>query len=258
MFYKNSNVPVEERDNDLLKRMTLDDKMAQMSMTLLNVIKLYKFRRRLEFQKNGINMKNLKILLTVIIVLIICNSGCNAQSQMMANCSFEEGNVSKLQIILRHPDDPLVVFAAEELQRYVRQLFGFQPSLFRGETDGDAWTTILLGVEIDESLSEQGYVIRRIQHEGKPALLVTGGSARATLWAVYEVISNWGVHFLVQGDVFPEKAGSFHLPDLDIKREPVFPCREFRVVNDILNTTVFWNLDQHKKLFDQLVKLRFT
>ena len=258
MFYKNPNAPVEQRVNDLPKRMTLDDKIAQMSMTLLNVIKLKKFRRRLEFQKNGIIMKNLKILLTVIIVLIICNFESNAQSQVIANSSFGEDYVSKLQIILCHPDDPLVVFAAEELQRYVRQLFEFQPSLFRGETGGNAATTILLGAEIDESLSEQGYMIRRIQHDGKPAMLITGGSARAILWAVYEVISNWGVHFLVQGDVFPEKAGSFHLPDLDIKREPVFPCREFRVVNDIPNTTVLWSLGQHKKLFDQLVKLRFT
>ena len=228
-------------------------------MTLLNVIKLKKFRGTSEFYKNRNIMKNLKILITVIIVLIICNLGSDAQSQMMENSSFGEGNVSKLQIILRHPDDPLVVFAAEELQRYVLQLFGFQPSLYRGETGGgDFAMIILLGAEIDESLSEQGYVIRRIQHEGKPAMLIKGGSARATLWAVYELISNWGVHFLVQGDVFPGKAGSFYLPDLDIKREPVFPSREFRVVNDIANTTVFWSLDQHKKLFDQLVKLRFT
>ena len=117
-------------------------------------------------------MKNSKILLAIIVVLSICNFGNNAQSQMMANSSFGEGYVNKLQIIIRQPDEPLMVFAAGELQRYVRQLFGFQPSLFRGETDRDVATTILLGWEVDESLSEQGYVIRRIQHHSKPDVVM--------------------------------------------------------------------------------------
>ena len=163
-----------------------------------------------------------------------------------------------LQIVLRQPEERLVVFAVEELQRYVRRLFGFHPPVLRGRSGGDAETSILLGGETNQSLSEQGYVIRPMEHNGRPALLVAGGSPRATMWAVYEIVSSWGVHFLVQGDVFPEEATALRLPDLDLKREPVFPCREFRVVNDIPNTTVFWSLDEHKNLFDQLAKLRFT
>lgn len=166
--------------------------------------------------------------------------------------------MNPLQIVLRQPEEPLVVFAAEELQRYVRRLFGFHPPICCGESGGDAATSILLGGEVNESLSEQGYVIRPIAHNGKPALVVAGGSPRATMWAAYEIVANWGVHFLVQGDVFPEEAGPFHLPDVDAKQEPVFPHREFRVVNDITNTTVYWSLDEHKNLFDQLAKLRFT
>ncbi|MFH1009274.1 MAG: hypothetical protein V1800_17505 [Candidatus Latescibacterota bacterium] len=166
--------------------------------------------------------------------------------------------MNKLQIVLRQPEEPLVVFTAEELQRYVRRLFGFHPPIIRGQSGGDGATSILLGGDPDESSSEQGYVIRPVTHRGKPALLATGGSARATMWAAYEIVANWGVHFLVQGDVFPEDAGPFHLPELDLRREPVFPCREFRVLNDITNTTAYWSLDEHKNLFDQLAKLRFT
>ncbi len=202
-------------------------------------------------------MKDIKILLTLIVVLAIF--GKNAQSQPIPYSSSGKDYENELQIIINQQDDPLVNFAAKELQRYVRVLFGFHPPIYQGKTDsGNAKASILLGGEVDKSLSAQGYVIRRIEYDGKPALLIIGGSARAILWAAYEVISNWGVHYLVQGDVFPENTGSFHLPDMDIKREPVFPNREFRVVNDIANTTVFWSLDQHKKLFDQLVKLKFT
>jgi len=202
-------------------------------------------------------MQGLKVLINLIVVIVIF--GKNAQSQQMTNASYGKGHVNELQIIIQQPDDPLVVFAANELQRYARELFGFTPPIFRdGKDHGNSKTTILLGGKVDKSLSDQGYKIHQTRYEHTPALIITGGSARAILWATYEVISNWGVHYLVQGDVFPDNAGSFHLPNLDIKREPVFPNREFRVVNDIANTTVFWSLDQHKKLFDQLVKLRFT
>jgi len=44
MLYKNSNVPVEHRVSDLLKRMTLDEKISQMCMTSLS---------RLKFDNNG-------------------------------------------------------------------------------------------------------------------------------------------------------------------------------------------------------------
>ena len=202
-------------------------------------------------------MKDLKILLTLIVVVAIF--GKDVQSQQMTNISYGKGHVNELQIIIHQPGDPLVVFAANELQRYVRELFGFSAPIFRdGKDHGNSKTTILLGGKVDKSLSDQGYKIHQTRYEHTPALIINGGSARAILWAAYEVISNWGVHYLVQGDVFPDNAGFFHLPNLDIKREPVFPRREFRVVNAIANTTVFWSLSQHKKLLDQLVKLRFT
>lgn len=194
-------------------------------------------------------MKGLKIQIYLIVVLTII--GENVQSRPMANSSYGEGYVNELQIVINQQDDPLIIFAANELQRYVRELFGFSPHIFlEGENHENSKTTILLGGKVDKSFSDQGYAIRRMQYSGKPALLITGGSARAILWAAYEVISNWGVHYLVQEDVFPDDAGAYHLPNLDIKREPIFPRREFRVVNAIANTTVFWSLDQHKSLIN--------
>ncbi len=44
MLYKDPNVPVEQRVSDLLKRMTLEEKISQMSMTSLS---------KLKFDKNG-------------------------------------------------------------------------------------------------------------------------------------------------------------------------------------------------------------
>ena len=163
-----------------------------------------------------------------------------------------------LAIVLREPVGPLVEYAAQELQRYVRQLFGFHPPLYRERIGQPASTAILLGGPANEPLSEQEYAIRPQPHEGRPTLLVTGGSPRATMWAAYELISAWGVHYLVQADVFPDKVEPFALPRLDVKRTPVFPRREFRILNELANSGMMWALNDQKRLIDQLAKLRFT
>lgn len=168
-----------------------------------------------------------------------------------------------LQIVQHQPHEPLVALAAEELRRYARLLFGFQPPVCRADGPGAqgraaAAPCIEVGARPAEALSDQGYSVRPLREGATDGLRLTGGSPRAVLWAAYEVVAAWGVHFLVQGDVLPEAPGPFRLPRLDCRREPIFPRREFRVLNDMANSGIFWSLDQHKDLFTQLAKLRFT
>ena len=56
-------------------------------------------------------------------------------------------------------------------------------------------------------LTDQGIVLRRTELQGRPALIVGGGSPQATLWAVYELVERWGVRYLVDRDVLPERSG---------------------------------------------------
>lgn len=168
-----------------------------------------------------------------------------------------------LEIMLYQQQEPLMALAAEELQRYVRRLFGFHASI--RPADGNAHLPfspsppdrIIVGQEPAEVLGEQSYTIRPAGGGGT-ALCLCGGSPRAVLWAAYELVAAWGVHYLVQGDVFPDEPVQYHLPRLDCKREPVLRRREFRVLNDTANSGVFWSVKQHQLLFDQLAKLRFT
>ena len=166
--------------------------------------------------------------------------------------------MSTLAIVLREPGEPLVEYAAKELQRYVRHLFGFHPPIRRRSADPGADNTVFLGGPASEVLSEQEYVIRPSPNDGRSGLLVVGGSPRATMWAAYELVSAWGVHFLVQGDVYPDEVGPFALPPLDVKRTPVFPRREYRILNELANSGMMWGLSDQERLVDQLAKLRFT
>lgn len=176
-----------------------------------------------ETTRNGTMTK--RTILRLLWALLVGLGGVVAAGSAQADSSRVD-NVAPppvaLAILVRQPEEALVRYAGEELQRYVRRLFGFHPPSYLQELKTRARTVIVLGGP-DESLSSQEYVIRPIRHEGAPALLVAGGSPRATLWAAYEVVSAWGVRFLVQDDVFPESAGPFGLPDLNVKRQPVFP-----------------------------------
>lgn len=149
---------------------------------------------------------------------------------------------------IRHAvtDQPLIHHAVAELCRYTRKLFGFGATV-----NGDSGDhTVTIAIDGDE----QTY---RFATTGN-AMRITAGSPRAVLWAVYELIAEWGVHYLIQGDVFPDETGLFCLPQLNVTRTPVFERREFRCINDMANSGTFWSLDQYKDLFDQLAKLRFT
>jgi hypothetical protein len=166
--------------------------------------------------------------------------------------------MQSLRIVLRDADAPLHHLAAAELQRYVRRLFGFTPPLSRGAAPADGAAAIIIEGSPRRAQGEQTYWLEPETRDGGSVLRLGGGSPRAALWAAYELIAHWGVHFLVQGDVFPDEVRPLSFPQAPVIRNPDFPVREFRIINDMANSGVFWSLEQHKLLFAQLAKLRFT
>ena len=56
-----------------------------------------------------------------------------------------------------------------------------------------------------------------------PILIVGGGSPRATIWAVYELVERWGVRYLLDHDALPAKS-KFRMPKLNVVMEPIFKC----------------------------------
>jgi len=107
-------------------------------------------------------------------------------------------------------------------------------------------------------LSDQGLVLKRGRVDGKPVLVIGGGSPRATMWAVFELVERWGVRYLLHGDVLPEKPGSFRLPDTDTTLEPALTVRQWRVVNEHAMGPVSWGLGDYRPVLDQLAKLKFN
>ena len=171
--------------------------------------------------------------------------------------------------IVTGPEAPaLERFAAEELQRYLRLLYGPTVPIVT-ERAGDTTPAVLVGspetnpaVAISglaqgwPATSDQGIVLRGNAAAGTWA--VGGGSPVATTWAVYDLVERLGVRYLLSGDVFPDDAGPLRIPDLDVHVEPVFTERIWRLMNDEPHGPEMWSLAECRRVIDQIAKMKMN
>ena len=178
-------------------------------------------------------------------------------------------NNTRIAVIVSENVPELEHFAAEQLCAYLEKLFGVQThptsnvsmeaeALFLiGSPDTDVAIQYTMEGNTFPSVSEGGFILRRVQFQGCPSLVVRGGSPRATLWAVYELVERWGVRYLLHRDVLPAPC-TFHLPDIDVVMEPTLSVRQWRVINDFACGPESWGMADYRPVLDQLAKLKFN
>ncbi|HYV27171.1 MAG TPA: hypothetical protein VFA77_06535, partial [Candidatus Eisenbacteria bacterium] len=174
--------------------------------------------------------------------------------------------VSQGIAVVAGPNAPeLEQFAARELCTYLEKLFGIEttpskvvPSL---ATDifliGNPETNPLVARKDFPRVSDQGVVLKRVKLGNSSAVIVGGGSPKATLWAVYALAEKWGVRFLLHGDVLPP-GEPFKLPSLSLQEEPGLRVRQWRVLNEHAMGPISWGVADYRPVIDQLAKLRFN
>ena len=176
---------------------------------------------------------------------------------------------ARIAVIVSENAPELERFAAKQLCNYLEKLFGVQTrptsnlsveavALFLvGSLDANVTVQGTMEEVTFPPISEQGFILRRVQCQGRPSLVVRGGSPRATLWAVYELIERWGVRYLLHRDVLPAPF-PFRLPDLDVVMEPTLSVRQWRVINDFACGPESWGMGDYRPVLDQLAKLKFN
>lgn len=165
---------------------------------------------------------------------------------------------------------PLEHFAASELQSYLKRLYGIgavithdgsqeQGShLLVGSPQSNPAVMEAMGEEAWPALSDQGILIRPARWKGQVAAIVGGGSPVATMWAAYELVEQWGVRYLLHGDVFPDRPGTFRLPEKATLREPKFQSRTWRLMNDFAMGPESWGLADNVPFINQLAKQKIN
>lgn len=173
----------------------------------------------------------------------------------------------KLAVVTVDAPSDLEQYAASELCSYLDKLFGITsapgPRLpdeaeaaFIVGAKGSVRTPDDLADQVAR-LGDQGILLRTTQWQGLPAIILAGGSPRATLWAVYELAHRWGMRSLLHGDVLPPRR-PFELPELNVALEPLLPVRQWRVVNDFPMGPESWGMDDYRPVLDQLAKMKFN
>lgn len=183
--------------------------------------------------------------------------------------TISDNAINTVAIVIGSDAPELERFAANELCNYLGKLFGIHTlpvSKVSGQTGalilvGTPETNEVLKATVSQSgfpeLTNQGLVLRNTEANGLPALIVGGGSSQATLWAVYELVAKWGVHYLPDRDVLPEPA-AFVMPKLDAVMEPSFHIRAHPTIQDFAASGESWGIADWKQLIDQLAKLKFN
>ena len=177
------------------------------------------------------------------------------QSTMIAT----NGQAAAL-IVVGNNASPSDRFVAGELQRYIEMLSGAKLAIDhrgRSEPAGEGQSLLLVGgpegneLVADaahrrqvnfEGLKPEGYILRRISLEGRPALVIGGNDEAGTMYAAYDLLERLGFVFLLTKDILPEKRADVALPALDERVEPAFRRRGVHVDNCYPNQTM-WSLD---------------
>ena len=177
---------------------------------------------------------------------------------------------------------PLEKLAANELCKYLEALYCIKTrptdqlsatsdvTLLIGSSETNPHVSAALGQGGWPAVSDQGIVLKRAKSDGEMTLVVGGGSPIATLWSVYELVERWGVRYLLDGDVIPDKIPSpskaaiargesaFPFPAQEVVQEPNLRVRQWRVINDLAIGPESWGMADYEPLLDQLAKLKFN
>lgn len=175
---------------------------------------------------------------------------------------FVAAQLSAAIVVEAGPDAPEVErYAASELRRYLKILFGDRPRgaprglrfLVGSPSTSPAVAQALRTKELP--VSAKGYAGIPSSLGGDPVFIVGGSAPAATLWAVYDLVEQWGVRYLIHRDILPDRP-VFVLARF--VREPALTVRQWRVANDMAFGPASWGIEQYKPVLDQLPKLRFN
>ena len=131
-------------------------------------------------------------------------------------------------------------------------------SIVVGTKDRPAVRALLTDAKLKaavDGLAAEQYVLKTLDYDGRPVLLIAGGDPVGTLYGAYRFAEHLGVRFYLHGDVVPDKQIALELPTLDETRKPLFNLRGIQPFHDFPEGPDWWNRDGYKAILGQLPKL---
>jgi|GEM_PF-6469431 len=151
---------------------------------------------------------------------------------------------SRAYILLSQDPSEQAVFAADQLNEYLRKMTGAELSIFRMGQKGqpDSMPAVLIGsvqshpaiaqliadkkitINITE-LGDEGFLLKTVAWNGRRSFVVAGMSEVATVYAVYDVLERFGRVGFFRHEEHVPKRSDFAIPACDIREKPYFKTR---------------------------------
>ncbi|MFP4055666.1 MAG: hypothetical protein ACLF0G_02220 [Candidatus Brocadiia bacterium] len=174
------------------------------------------------------------------------------------------------------PEAELERFAALELRSYLAQLtnanieprepeaqepLGHQPVLVVGTAAHNPLAGALvrqagLAGQVARA-GPEGYVLKSLEHEGRPTLLVASQTGRGLVHGVYGLLRHYGVRFTMRGARLPSLQ-PFRILDVEETESPVFAVRRLVASGPEPTWSARWSQWRWISMIDQAAKNRFN
>jgi hypothetical protein len=152
--------------------------------------------------------------------------------------------------------------AASEIRRYVYLRTGELPEIVADEQHPTSGKIIVIDRKgsgpVPADLQVEELFLKTVHEGSLDKLIVSGGSEQAVLYAAYEFAEQLGVRFYLHGDVVPDGKIPFTIPDLDIRKKPLFSVRGIQPFHDFPEGPDWWNIFDYKAIISQLPKLKMN
>ena len=165
---------------------------------------------------------------------------------------------SKSAVLIYLPENAgtTEMLAAKEIRKYIYLRTDELAEICAGSPERGRSTAILL--VIDSLLEDQEFTLKTHFAEKEKLLTISGGSPTAVLYGAYEFAEQLGIRFYLHGDVIPDKKITCRLPDLDIRKKPLFVTRGILPFHDFPEGPDWWNENDYKAIIAQLPKLKMN
>jgi hypothetical protein len=207
----------------------------------------------------------LRTMSAVALFLSVCVGPAAAESFVAKN------GQAQATIVVGQQATAFDRWVAGELQRYLKQLSGGELQVVSSDklpadqsaliVVGSPATNALLATAQEKGqadfkgLKPEGLILKTVDVDGRPAVLVGGNDETGTMYAAYELLEQLGIVFQLTNDIIPQQKPDLILPALDVRKEPVLKDRGMHVCHGI---RWYMGLEDFRREIDQMAKLKMN
>ncbi len=200
-------------------------------------------------EDGAINAKDLLVLRKYMADKLSIKELLGISDETVGRISIAGKNISNYTIVVKNPDNANMVFAAEELQKYVKMASGAELDIVNETSDAEYKITLLE----DESgtLGDDGFSITVADGQ----LRIMGGALRGTMYGVYEFIEEYiGYRFYgyYDSELFeatavsvPEGLTDVQIPDSLYRNNSITPFHNEYTYNSVVKRKLSGSTTAH-------------